>query len=70
MSKKTLYQKYCAGDKLTNKEVLEGVEVFQEAYMATWKLGPEFRLAAKEFVHVSIRFQEFARARGILKEDK
>lgn len=68
MSKKTLYQKYCDGDRLTNKEVLEGVEVFENAYLATWKLGAEFRITAQEFVRVDNAFTGFARARGILKE--
>lgn len=66
--KKTLYQKYCDGDRLTNDEVLLGIEQFTEAYTATWKLGPEFRVNAKEFVKMAINFTDIARARKLIKE--
>lgn len=65
MKKKTMYQKYCGGDKLTNADVLQGFNEFTDGYLALYKLGPEFRIAANECSRLALAFQGFGRARGM-----
>lgn len=65
MANKTMYRKYCDGDKLTNMDVIQGFHEFTDAYMALYKLGPEFRIAANECSRLALAFQGFGRARGM-----
>jgi len=67
--KQTLYQKLQSCENLSDKEILQGLDEFNEAYLAIWKLGPEFRITAQACVNAATKFRDFASARGILPED-
>ena len=50
---------------MTDKEILGGIESFREGYKALWKLGPEFRIPAKECMIVCSALEDFAYHRKI-----
>lgn len=62
---KTIYQKYCDGNYLTDEEVLSGIEDFRDGYESLCKLGTEFRITAKECLRIMQRLEEFAHHRKI-----
>jgi hypothetical protein len=68
MSAKAIYEKYCKGDSLTNKEVRDGLVAFKAAYEATSGFGDVYRLVATDALMKMQAFEGFARARGILTE--
>jgi hypothetical protein len=69
MAKKKVYDKYVAGDNLTNAEVLEGIASFKAASEALAGLGNTFKLASNEAHRVYWSLRLFGIARGIYEDD-
>ena len=44
---KSIYDKYCDGDTLSDEEILKGMDEFKNAEEALLKLGPCFQIAQK-----------------------
>ena len=64
MTTKSLYEKYCDGDSLTDAEVSDGIVKFEAAERALLALGPCFSVARKECSRVYQYFKNFADARS------
>lgn len=69
MRRKSIYEKYADGDKLTNPEVVKAVRDFKTAADALVVLGPHFRMAFQEANTMYLRFYDMAVARNILEDD-
>lgn len=59
----TIYNKFNAGDSLTDSELEIGIEHFNGMSEMLWKSGPVFRLCAQEAGRVGQRLQDFQNAR-------
>lgn len=64
MTTKSLYEKYCDGDSLTDAEVSDGIVKFEATERALLALGPYFSVARKECSRVYQSFKNFANARS------
>lgn len=63
---KTVYQKYCDGDTLTDKEVVSSYRHFSNAEIALSNLGAEFTVTRKECTRMVNNLYDIARARNIV----
>lgn len=59
----TIYNKFQAGDALTDADLDAGIEHFNNMSDMLWKSGPVFRLCAQEAIRVADRLQGFRNAR-------
>lgn len=66
---KSIYEKKCDGDHLTNEEVIEGYARFRRAEKAMHGLGPCFVVTAKEISKTCVDLRDIARARGLEIEE-
>lgn len=63
MSRK-VYEKYCNGDPISDSELAEALEFFNNIERDLRALGPVFQLAANEALRVKQGLQGFSSARA------
>lgn len=60
---RTIYEKYCNGDSLTDDEVNVGEQHFQKLADQMRALGPPFLLATRELQRVATGLESYRTAR-------
>lgn len=62
---KTIYSRYYNAEPINDQEVVEGAKYFKELADLLIKAGPEFKIAFKEAVQLSIRLEDMGNARKL-----
>lgn len=62
---KSVYRRYYDAEPITDQEVIEGAKHFKQLADLLIKSGPEFRIAFKEAVQLSIRLEDMGKARKL-----
>lgn len=61
-----VYQKFLNGDSLSNQEILDGIEFFEDLTDKLDSLGERFRLQANECLRVTQALKHYKLARGLI----
>jgi len=60
----TVYRKVIKGDPLTDQEVIQGAQHFEDLAKSVRELGPEFKFAANEIRRTGETLRGFLKARN------
>lgn len=66
---KSLYRRYYDAEPITDQELIVGTKHFRELADLLRKSGPEFSIAFKEAIQLSIRLEDMGNARKLKMDD-